>query len=498
MWRPPERIKWKPEPGEWPTRAEAAASQLFSPVDIGPISLEQRTWIPAMVPWRATGDGKVTPEVLDWYGRFARGRPGAIVVEATGIRDIPSGPLMRIGTDEFIPGLKDLVDTVRTESGGHTKLFIQCIDFLNIRRRPDPQRYLREYIRITDRHRAALSDGTADKTWDDDRIREHLAGLELSELDTILDERELEGLHMGYRERVTDMHLPHIVDLPNVLPGLFADAAGRAKEAGFDGVELHYAHAYTMSSLLSRLNTREDGYGGSLENRLRLPLEVFAKVRETVGADYPIGCRYLSEDIVDGGNTLEDTTQIGVAFAKAGMDFLSLSRGGRFEDAQQPSVGAAAYPYTGPSGYECMPQYVSDEQGPFGRNIEPVAAIRSAVRGAGYETPVVMTGGIHGFQQAEGVLTDGKGDIVGFARQALADPDWFLKVRLGKGGENIVCEYTNYCEALDQKHVPVTCKLWDRVNMDEPDILKTMDGKRRLSAPVWEQGLDIDKALGGD
>ena len=494
MWRPPQRIKWQPDPGEWPTREEAAASRLFSPVDIGPISIEQRTWIPAMVPWRATGDGKVTPEVLDWYGRFARGRPGAIVVEATGIRDIPSGPLMRIGTDEFIPGLKDLVETVRRESGGHTKLFIQCIDFLSIRRRPDPQRYLGEYIRITDHHRAALGDGT----WDDARIRQHLVTLEPAQLETILTKRELESLHMGDRERVTDTHLPHIADLPNVLPGLFADAAGRAKEAGFDGVELHYAHAYTMSSLLSRLNTRQDGYGGALGNRLRLPLEVFAKVRETVGADYPVGCRFLSEDIVDGGNTLEDTTQIGVAFARAGMDFLSLSRGGRFEDALQPSVGAAVYPYTGPSGYECMPQYVSDEQGPFGRNIEPVASIRSAVRDAGYDTPVVTTGGIHGFKQAEDVLADGKGDIVGFARQALADPDWFLKVRLGKGGENVVCEYTNYCEALDQKHVPVTCKLWDRVNMDEPGILKTPDGKRRLSAPVWEPGLDIDKALDGN
>jgi dimethylglycine catabolism A len=493
MWRPPERIKWQPDPGEWPTREQAAGSRLFSPVDIGPISLEQRTWIPAMVPWRATGDGKVTPEVLDWYGRFARGRPGAIVVEATGIRDIPSGPLMRIGTDEFIPGLKDLVETVRRESDGHTKLFIQCIDFLSIRRRPDPQRYLREYIRITDRHRATLGDGT----WDDARIREHLAGLETADLERILDERELESLRMGDRERVTDTHLPHIADLPYVLPGLFADAAARAREAGFDGIELHYAHAYTMSSLLSRLNTREDGYGGSLENRLRLPLEVFAKVRETVGKDYPVGCRFLSEDIVDGGNTLEDTTRIGVAFASAGMDFLSLSRGGRFEDAQQPSVGAAAYPYTGPSGYECMPQYVSDEQGPFGRNIEPVATIRAAIRDAGFDTPVVMTGGIHGFRQAEDVLAGGKGDIVGFARQALADPDWFLKVRLGKGDENIVCEYTNYCEALDQKHVPVTCKLWDRINMDEPGILKTADGKRRLSAPVWEPDLDIDSALDG-
>ena len=165
---------------------------------------------------------------------------------------------------------------------------------------------------------------------------------------------------------------------------------------------------------------------------------------------------------------------------------LSLSRGGRFEDAAQPKVGEAAYPYTGPSGYECMPQYVSDERGPFGRNVEPAHAIHAAMRSAGFETPLVVTGGIHGFRQAEAILADGKADIVGFARQSLADPDWFRKVRLGRGDEVVVCEYTNYCEALDQKHVPVTCKLWDRKNMDEPDIRKTADGRRRLTAPRWE------------
>lgn len=491
MWRPPERIKWVPEPGAWPTREEAATARLFTPVSLGPVELEQRTWIPAMVPWRATGDGFVTPEVLDWYGRFARGRPGAIVVEATGIRDIPSGPLLRIGDDRFIPGLRDLVDTVRRESGGHTRLFIQLIDFLSIRRRPDRDRYLADFLKITDRHREKL--GAAD--WDDARIRAHLAELDDEALDAVLDAREIEALRMGYREHITDTHLPHIANLPDVLPELFANAAARAREAGFDGVELHYAHAYTMSSLLSRLNTRDDGYGGSLENRLRLPLEVFDAVRAAVGDDFAVGCRYLSEDIVDGGNTLEDTTRIGAAFAGAGMNFLSLSRGGRFEDAQQPSVGAAAYPYTGPSGYECMPQYYSDEKGPFGRNLGPAAAIRKAVRDAGHDTPVVATGGIYGFTQAEDVIASDTGDIVGLARQALADPDWFIKARLGRGDEMIVCEYTNYCEALDQKHVQVTCKLWDRQNMDEPDILKTPDGKRRLSAPVWEPGLDIDGAL---
>ncbi len=491
MWRPPERIKWSSEPGRWPSREEAAAANLFQPIDIGPLTLESRTWVPAMVPWRATEDGVVTPEVLGWYERFARGRPGAIVVEATGIRDIPSGPLLRIGDDRFVPGLKTLVETVARASGGHTRLFIQIIDFLAIRRRPSRDRYLGEFLRITEDHRDRLDAAG----WSEERIRARLAGLDDTALAAILSPRELEALRMGYRERVTDLHLPHVRALPEVLPDLFAGAARRAREAGFDGVELHYAHAYTMSQFLSRLNDRGDGYGGSLENRARLPLEVFERVRRAVGGDFAVGCRYLTEDCVDGGNTVEDSAWFGAAFARAGFDFLSLSRGGRFEDAKQPSVGAAAYPYTGPSGYECMPQYVSDARGPFGRNVEPAAAIRAALRAEGHTTPVVVTGGIHGFEQAEALLREGKADIVGFARQSLADPDWFVKVRLGRGDEVVVCEYTNYCEALDQKHVPVTCKLWDRKQRDEPGVRMTPDGKRRLTAPLWEPELDVEAAL---
>ncbi len=481
MWRPPERIKHQPDAGRWPTREEAAASLLFSPIERGNLKLEQRSWVPAMVPWRATEDGFVTPEVKGWYERFAMGRPGAIVVEATGIRDIPSGPLLRIGDDRFIPGLEELVQTVRQASEGHTKLFIQLIDFLAIKRRPPKEKYLGRFLEVTDTIRERL--GAQD--WSEDAIRQHLIEMEDERLDTVLEPRQIESLRKGYRERVTDTDLPHIAELPQVLPGLFADAALRAKKAGFDGVELHYAHAYTMASFLSALNDREDNYGGSRENRARLPLEVFAAVREAVGGEFVAGCRFLSEDCVEGGNTVEDSAYFGAEFAKAGMDFLSLSRGGRFEDALEPKVGEAAYPYTGPSGYECMPQYISDEKGPFGRNVEPVAAIRKAVREAGCDTPCVVTGGIHGFEQAERILQEDEADIVGLARQSLADPDWFTKVRLGLGNEVVVCEYTNYCEALDQKHVPVTCKLWDRKKLDEPDIAKTKDGKRRLTAPLW-------------
>jgi len=486
MWKPPERIRFTSARGRVPTRAEAAASRLFAPIAVGPLALEQRTWVPAMVPWRATEDGIATDDVIDWYARFARGRPGAIVVEATGIRDVPSGPLLRIGHDRFLPGLRRLVETVRRESRGHTRLLIQLIDFLAIRRRPEPQKFFERFLAVTERHRAALGDPGLP----DDAVRVRLATLPPEELARVLTPRELEALQYGYRERVTDLDLPHIRALPAVLPGLFADAASRARDAGFDGVELHYAHAYTMASFLSATNTRDDGYGGAREQRVRLPLEVFAAVRARVGAGYAVGCRFLAEECIAGGSTLEDATFFAVAFARAGMDFLSTSRGGKFDDAKQPGIGAAAYPYTGPSGYECMPQYLSDPQGPFGRNAAPTAAIRAAVRGAGCATPVVCTGGVHNFEIAERMLADGTCDIVGAARQSLADPDWFLKLATGRGDAVRTCEYTNYCEGLDQKHKQVTCQLWDKQGLHDPGVTRSSDGKRRLVAPAWAEAPD--------
>lgn len=406
-----------------------------------------------MVPWRASAEGFVTPEVLSWYARLAQGQPGGLVVEATGIRDIPSGPLLRIGHDRFLPGLVRLVETVREASEGKTRLFIQLIDFLSIRRRPSRERFFERY-----------ADGKTDEAE--------------------LTQRQAESLRVGYRERVTDTQLEHIRDLPESLPAVFAEAAIRAEAAGFDGVELHYAHAYTMASFLSALNTRKDGYGVDRSGRIRLPLEVLRAVQARVGAGFCVGLRYLADECIDGGSDVDDAVWFGERFAAAGSHFLSLSRGGKFEDARQPRVGDAAYPYTGRSGYECMPTAVSDAQGPFARNAPAVARIRAAVRRIA-STPVVIAGGICSFSQAEALLRDGVADIVGAARQSLADPDWFLKARLGRGAEVRRCSYTNYCEGLDQKHKQVTCKLWDRQGLDDPEVARTKDGKRRVSAPDW-------------
>ena len=445
------------------------------------MELEQRTWIPAMVPWRSNEAGEVTQDVIDWYARFAQGKPGAIVVEATGIRDIPSGPLLRISHDRYIEGLKRLVDAVREASNGQTRLLIQLIDFLNIRRRPDPEKYFERFLYITPEHRQALNLQDAPEG----EVREILASLPNEALENILTAREWDALQFGARDRVTDMNNSAVADLPQTLPKLFAAAATRAKAAGLDGVELHYAHAYTMSSFLSATNTRTDGYGGDPQGRVRLPLEVYEAVRESVGSNYTVGCRFLSDEIIKQGSGINDACFFAKAFAGAGMNFLSLSRGGKFDDAKQPRVGAAAYPYTGQSGYECMPAYLSDEQGPWGRNVEPVAQIRAVIREAGFTAPIVTAGGIYSFDQAEALLTNDKADIVGFARQALADPDWFEKVRTGQGSEVMLCRYSNYCEGLDQKHKQVTCELWDREKLDAKDTILASDGKRRLTAPQW-------------
>src|SRR6476620_6746594 len=151
MWKFANPIRHSIPATRWPTAVAAAQSLLYQPIKIGSLQAKSRTWVPAMVPWRATEDGFVTEQNLDWYRRFAEGRPGVLVVEATGVRDIPSGPLLRIGDDRFIPGLRKLVDVVREASHGETLLFIQIIDFLSVKRRPERAKYFQTFLQIRER-----------------------------------------------------------------------------------------------------------------------------------------------------------------------------------------------------------------------------------------------------------------------------------------------------------------------------------------------------------
>ena len=256
---------------------------LLSPLKINSMTLPNRLVVPAMVTRLSGEDGMVNQAILDRYIRFAKGETGLVVVEAMSVHGAKSGPLLKISSNEFKPGLTEIATRVHAESP--SKIVPQIIHFLKIAR-------------------------------------------------------------SGWRQKVEDLSRDDI----KLIIKQYGEAALRARECGYDGVELHMAHAYTMSSFLSRKNKRPDEFGGkSLENRLRVPIQVLHEVRRQVGKDFPIGIRFLGEESIKGGYTSEESSEIAVRFAEEGADYLSLSAGGKFEDAIHKE-GEVLYPYTGYSG----------------------------------------------------------------------------------------------------------------------------------------------------
>jgi 2,4-dienoyl-CoA reductase-like NADH-dependent reductase (Old Yellow Enzyme family) len=238
----------------------------------------------------------------------------------------------------------------------------------------------------------------------------------------------------------------------------FGDAAARAREAGYDGVELHAAHAYTLSSFLSRHNRRRDRYDGrTLEGRLRMFGRVMGRVREAVGADFPVGVRMLAEEAIKDGYTLRDSRLIALRMAQLGVDWISLSIGGKFEDAVH-RPGQPLYPYTGYSGDRCMP----GADWPPLPHAHLAAGIRETLRAKGFATPVVSVGKISDPADAERLLAEGQADLIGMARQLLADPDWTRKVVEGRPQDIVRCIYCNVCKTLDENFKLVSCFLWPK------------------------------------
>lgn len=263
----------------------------------------------------------------------------------------------------------------------------------------------------------------------------------------------------------------------------YGAAARRARECGFDGVELHMAHAYTLSSFLSRLNPRRDAYGGTLENRLRLPVRVLERVRSEVGDDFAVGIRFLGDECIRNGYTVADAGPIAVRLARAGADYISLSAGGKFEDARV-IPGEPLYPYTGYSGDRCMP----GSNYPDGTNLYIPEGVRAALRAEGLETPIVAAGKIATKDLAERVLERGQGDIIGMARALLADPDLPKKWRDGRDETVVRCVYGNVCKALDENFRRVDCTLWPKKLGQAPESTD-------LVPPAWSPagpGLSVD------
>ena len=376
----------------------SSANQLLQTLDINGMVLPNRIVVPAMVTRLSGEDGFVNDDIIDRYGRYAAGRVGLIVVEATAVHGSKSGPLLRLSDDEFIPGHRELVQRVHEESD--SKVVLQIIHFMKVAR----------------------------SGW-----RQTLDMLNQSEINAIVRD--------------------------------FGLAALRAREAGYDGVELHSAHAYTLSSFLSRLNPRKDRYGGhTLEGRLAMFGEVFAEVRHRAGTDFPIGVRFLAEEAIKGGYALPEAQQIALRMADLGVDYISLSVGGKFEDAVH-RTGQPLYPYTGYSGDRCMP----GDWYPPQPHVNLAAAIKRYLNDRGHHIPIISAGKIAEPGEAEDLLRTGQADLIGMARQLLTDPDWVLKVTQAREGEIIRCVYCNVCKNLDERFKKVTCFLWPKGQLQAPN-----------------------------
>ncbi len=193
-----------------------------------------------------------------------------------------------------------------------------------------------------------------------------------------------------------DTHAPEALDKAGMerIRDAFVEAARRSLRLGIDAIQLHAAHGYLLHQFLSPLsNHREDAYGGSLENRLRFPLEVFEAVKAVVPADYPVSVRVSGTDWVDGGWDVEQTIAFAQELQKRGCAAIHVSSGGL--DPRQKIPLAPGY------------------QAPLAR------AVKAAV-----DMPVVAVGLITDFDHAESIVATGDADMVALARGVLYNPRW--------------------------------------------------------------------------
>ncbi len=221
-------------------------------------------------------------------------------------------------------------------------------------------------------------------------------------------------LQLGHAGAMADAPIstpkgPSVLELPGLtcgalsleeitaLPPEFARTAGIGKELGFGGVEIHAAHGFLLNQFLSPLfNRREDAYGGSLQNRMRLLLEVINAVRDAVGPDFPIGVKLNATDQLEGGFAENEALEVISAVDKTAIDLIDISGGTYFPGAKSSSDRAGS--------------------GPYFLDFAGRARSRTSI-------PLMVTGGFKMLAQAERAVADGKADIIGMARALVVDPE---------------------------------------------------------------------------
>ena len=372
------------------------AGKLFTPCFIASLELKNRVAMAPMATDFADGEGLVSDRLISYYEARARGGVGLIIAEVCSIDErFPYVPRnLGLWDDSLLEGLGKLTKAIHAHGA---KVIPQLAH-------PGPE-----------------------------------------SLSPIFSGIETVGPSAGIRNSITRMpcrelskkEIREIVDQ-------FGRAALRARNAGFDGIELHAAHSYMLAgSFLSALrNRRTDEYGGSLESRMRFCLEVIESIKDRAGRDFPLVMRISGDELVAGGRTIRETLYMLPALVEAGVDAFHVSAG------VYPDMSWRVIP---PAGT------------PFAINTEYSKKIKESV-----DVPVMVVGRITTPGMAEDILQRGEADMVVLGRALLADPDFAIKAKEGRDDDIAPCIGCGLgCVTAREKGGDMTCVVNPGVGMEK-------------------------------
>lgn len=325
-------------------------SRLFETTEIKGMKLANRFVRSATWEGMATEDGACTPRLVEVYRRLAEGQVGLIITSHAYVRKDGQAGLFQLGIydDDLKDGLKQMVTAVHGAKG---KIVVQLA------------------------HAGFFANAK-------------LSGM------TPIAVSPAEEFGKSPRNILTEKDIHEIAVS-------FGQAARRAKDVGFDGVQLHGAHGYLMSQFLSPVfNKRTDQYGGTAENRTRALIETAASVRDEVGSKYPVLIKLNSEDFLEGGLNVDDSLEAGVLLQEAGVDAIELSGGTFLSGKFSPSRAGIN----------------SQDKEAYFRNAAKTFKEKLRV-------PVILVGGMRSFEVAEKIVEQGYADYISMSRPLIREPD---------------------------------------------------------------------------
>jgi 2,4-dienoyl-CoA reductase-like NADH-dependent reductase (Old Yellow Enzyme family) len=346
-------------------------SNLFEPGEINGMKLNNRFVRSATWEGMAADDGSCTPKLISLMAELARGGVGLIISSHSYVQKAGQAGPGQIGihSDDMMPGLKKMTAAVHDQRGKIVCQLAHAGFFAN----------------------AKLSGQTP------------------------IAPSNVEGIAKGPRKEMTPQDIDGVIKA-------FAAAAGRAKSAGFDGIQIHGAHGYLLSEFISPMfNLRTDEYGGSIENRTRLPLEVFKAIRTAVGNDYPVLIKLNSKEFVDNGLTPEEFVQVGKMLAEAGIDAIEVSGG--------LAISAKTLPSQLGINKEDKEAYFQEEA----QALKKQTAV-----------PIILVGGNRSFHVAERIVEEGVADYISMSRPLIREPHLINRWKAGDLTKS-ACVSDNMC-----------------------------------------------------